>query len=395
MNPKIHRRISLLIALGLFLFASDWVATQQTDTKWQITQLTKLYEMSGPYNSCQPQPDLLAVALQQSPELDAYLLSYGPTGDRSGTANRILRWIKNYLVANRGVDVKLLHLTNCGNYKNTTNIFTEFWVAPRGAATPQCEKYENGVATADGNFAEYEGYTNLNFEGGFYEGSVELASFAEALRLQPNKVAYIVARNRKESTVGAWRRTARLEAQALIGYGIASNRVKILFGGVSADESESQDTEIELWILSPDDSPPVTKRLREKRPRQEQMLGEFSKFDFQDAESKKWIEEGFIETLKADPKIDVCFVLRLRPTPEKLDEDDDFKPVDFKRLVANWRAKLIKTHGVKSTRIHIIQVVETGEYETDKVEIWFVPPNAALPNPYQNQTLFEITALHI
>ena len=385
MDFKIQgHRISWLVVCGLMIFASDWLVAQQSESKLSITQLTKLDEMSGPYNTCQPQPDFLVMALQQSPELDAYLLSYGPTGDRSGTANRILRWLKNYLVDSRGVDEKLLHLTNCGNYKNTTNIFTEFWVAPRGTAPPQCEKYENGVATANGKFAEFEGYANLRFEGGFYEGRIELASFAEALRLQPDRVAYIVARNRKESTVGAWRRTARLEAHALTGYGIASNRIKILFGGVSADESGSQDTEIELWLLSPDDSPPVTKTLREKRPRQEQMLGEFDKFDFQDAESKKWIEEGFIETLKADPKIDVCFVLRLRPTPEKLDEEDDFKPVDFKRLVANWKAKLIKTHGVKSTRIHIIQVVETGEYETDKVEVWFVPPNAALPNPYQN-----------
>ena len=78
--------------------------------------------------------DNLAVELQNSPDLTAYVIIYAGRASRAGQADALGRRALDYLTASRGVDPRRIVLIN-GGYRDSD--FIEIWLCPQGATPPQ------------------------------------------------------------------------------------------------------------------------------------------------------------------------------------------------------------------------------------------------------------------
>ena len=77
--------------------------------------------------------DNFAVELQNDPSAAGYIFVYGGRTARAGSADRLLRRTRDYLVNTRRIDASRLHVVN-GGYRET-NAF-ELWIVPKGATPP-------------------------------------------------------------------------------------------------------------------------------------------------------------------------------------------------------------------------------------------------------------------
>ena len=78
--------------------------------------------------------DNLAIALQGSPDDQAYIIIYAGRTSRTGQADALGRRTMDYLVNSRGVDSRRVTIIN-GGYRDADYI--EIWICPPGAKTPQ------------------------------------------------------------------------------------------------------------------------------------------------------------------------------------------------------------------------------------------------------------------
>lgn len=78
--------------------------------------------------------DNLAVELQNSPDLTAYVIIYAGRTSRTGQADALGRRALDYLTASRGVDPRRIVVIN-GGYRDSD--FIEIWLCPQGATPPQ------------------------------------------------------------------------------------------------------------------------------------------------------------------------------------------------------------------------------------------------------------------
>jgi hypothetical protein len=78
--------------------------------------------------------DNLAIALQNAPDSQAYIIIYAGRTSRVGQADALGRRTMDYLVNQRGVDASRITIIN-GGYRDTD--FIEIWVCPQGAKTPE------------------------------------------------------------------------------------------------------------------------------------------------------------------------------------------------------------------------------------------------------------------
>jgi hypothetical protein len=78
--------------------------------------------------------DNLAIALQSSPDDQAYIIIYAGSTSRTGQADALGRRTMDYLVNARGVDSRRITMIN-GGYRDADYI--EIWICPPGAKTPQ------------------------------------------------------------------------------------------------------------------------------------------------------------------------------------------------------------------------------------------------------------------
>ncbi|MCA1594748.1 MAG: hypothetical protein LC754_19395, partial [Acidobacteria bacterium] len=219
---------------------------------------------------------------------------------------------------------------------------------------------------------------------GPYLGNVTLAAFADHLRQQPKTVAYIVAFNVRGATPGTWRRVAKRDASDLEGYGIEANRIKIIYGGIAkkdADE-DAQQSVVQLWILPSDASPPVKEAKPERTPKEAVQIGSYSDYYLKYPDNERWIFEGFADVLRANANLNVCIIVRPRIEGEEVymapDEPAD---IDTLKLVEKWKSELRVKYGVKESRVIVIPAA-AGEFDSGMVQVWVVPPGAALPDPY-------------
>jgi len=78
--------------------------------------------------------DNLAIALQSSPDDQAYIIIYAGSTSRTGQADALGRRTMDYLVNARGVDSRRITMIN-GGYRDADYI--EIWICPPGAKAPQ------------------------------------------------------------------------------------------------------------------------------------------------------------------------------------------------------------------------------------------------------------------
>jgi hypothetical protein len=78
--------------------------------------------------------DNLAIALQNTPDSQAYIIIYGGRTSRTEQADMLGRRTMDYLVNQRGMDTQRITIVN-GGYRDTD--FIEIWICPPGAKRPE------------------------------------------------------------------------------------------------------------------------------------------------------------------------------------------------------------------------------------------------------------------
>jgi hypothetical protein len=78
--------------------------------------------------------DNFAIELQNNPDAQGYIISYGGRTSRAGQAERLADRARSYLTQTRGVDASRLVTVN-GGYRDADTY--ELWVVPQGAQAPQ------------------------------------------------------------------------------------------------------------------------------------------------------------------------------------------------------------------------------------------------------------------
>ena len=78
--------------------------------------------------------DNLAIALQNTPDSQAYIIIYGGRTSRTGQADMLGRRTMDYMVNQRGMDTQRITIVN-GGYRDTD--FFEIWICPPGAKRPE------------------------------------------------------------------------------------------------------------------------------------------------------------------------------------------------------------------------------------------------------------------
>lgn len=78
--------------------------------------------------------DNLAIELQNSPDVTAYIIIYAGRTSRAGQADKLGQRSLDYLTTQRGVDSRRIVIVN-GGYRDSD--FIEIWLCPPGAKTPQ------------------------------------------------------------------------------------------------------------------------------------------------------------------------------------------------------------------------------------------------------------------
>jgi hypothetical protein len=78
--------------------------------------------------------DNFAIELQNNPDSQAYIITYGGRTSRAGQAERLGDRARSYLTQMRGIDPARLVIVN-GGYRDADTY--ELWIVPQGAQTPQ------------------------------------------------------------------------------------------------------------------------------------------------------------------------------------------------------------------------------------------------------------------
>ena len=337
------------------------------------------------YEDLEARLDNFAIELQNMPNVYGYVICYGPEGDGSGTDNTILLGTKNYLVNVRGIDADRIQTIYGGRYKDQLEVLTELWIVPSGANPPEPRHYKSKVKTITGKFTEYEGWDSFaDGDVGPSLGNVTLAAFADVLRQQPDTLAYIVSYNTRGASPGTWRRVATREATDLQGYGIQSDRIKIIYGGI-AKKDENEDAQfalVQLWVLPRDAPPPVKEAEPEGTPKKAVRIGTYNDYLLKYPNDERWVFNGFADVLRANEQLSVCLIARPRINVLEQDVTPDEPPdIDTLELVDKWKAELMEKSGIKEDRIIVIHAA-ADESREGEVEVWIVPPGADLSDPF-------------
>lgn len=388
--------VASVINFGCVTVATDRVICQeQRREEQQQTRRARLFDSYPGINAedLMARLDNLAIQLQNDPDVHAYVFVYGAKGEGGGTGKHLLRITIDYLVKARGIDEARIVNADGGRYKDPKDAWTELWLVPSGAEPPTPRKYETNIGKVKGKFAEYNGYDGLPGEcEGPCSNSITLAGLADALREQPDSVAYIVVHNQQGATIGTWRRVAKSEAADLEGRGIVADRIKIIFAGAIkvADDDYPQQAKVQLWILPKDAPPPAKEAKPERIPKAAVQLGTFRDYDLKYPATEKWAFEGFADVLKANNNLGVCIIVRppLAPSfrdPELPQIPDEPPDIDLTKLIETWKAQLAKSYQIESRRIFVI-TASAREGNEGTIETWIIPPGAAMPDPYADDS---------
>lgn len=377
------RNIGLFLLIICFVFVSYTSAPGRKEEQ----QRARVFDSYGWINSedAGARLDNFAIELQSNPDVGGYIVGYGPEGEGSGTGNFMLGVTKNYLINLRGIDEERLQVIYGGRYKDPAEVATELWIIPPDAHAPEPKHYKNKIDTIKGKFTEGEAWDGFaDGADGPSFGNVTLAAFADALRQQPKTIAYIIAFNMRGATPGTWRRVAKRDESSLQGYGIEADRIKIIYGGIikNKEDEYAQQALVQLWILPGDAPPPVKEAKPERTPKEAVQIGSYNDYLLKYPDNERWIFEGFADVLRANERLSVCIIYRPRiEGGEEFEAPDEPPDIELSKLVEKWTSELMENYKLKESRIVVLPAIP-NEFNEGTVEVWVVPPGAALPDPY-------------
>jgi hypothetical protein len=374
----------VIICAGLLVFSTDKVRAQQTK---RIARLVDSYGRMIADNAG-GHAENFVVQLDKEPDMDGYIICYGPEGEGSGTANFIIQSQVNYFQL-RGVDLARLTAVNAGRYKELTQVQTEYWLIPHGDTPPEPKRYNGTLKKFTGKFIEYKGWDGFpdgGDEGGPSFGSVTYAALADLLRQQHDTVAYIVAFNEKSSPPGTWRRIAKRDAADLEGYGIQADRIKIIFGGITKkgeDEVAEREALVQIWVLPSDAPPPAKEAKPERTPKKAIQIGMYNDYLLKDKEQERLIFAGFADVVHVDKNLNLYIVTRPRIMPTEKNSPDEPDDIDTQKLGEKWKSELVEKYGIDENRIFVIKAA-AEEFREGEIDVWVTPPGIPLPNTYSS-----------
>lgn len=267
-------RILLTIPIFLFVFSANSIsgplcAQTQNQTARRFDEFGDVYPTDAAARL-----DNFAIELQTNPEKHGFIIVYRSHRDLPGISGRHARWMRSYLVYNRGIKAEQLSAIDGGAASSLSH---ELWIAPVGTApTPRSDAYPRGIIDAESarKFDEYYWDAPHDRPDSFsIEYADTLEGFAGALGKEPLALAYIIGyasyyidrseyvdnkgRTRRYQQVwkdppGTVLRELRIKKAELVKtYGIASSRIKVVDGGYRKRRA------LELWIVPPGEHAPI------------------------------------------------------------------------------------------------------------------------------------------
>jgi hypothetical protein len=280
-----------------------------------------------------------------------------------------------------------------GRNTDPTQPVIELWVVPKGAASPEPQKYETHPESFQGLFADEAASDNFDL---YYEdemgpgipGTTD-ASFADILQQQKNATGYIVVYSGEDLTPGAWRRMAQSQIDYFKAFKLEANRFKMIFGG------HQKETRLQLWI-SPDGAPPVKDAGSESSPEKTVKVADFYYDNLRFERNQTAIFTRLADILRVDKTVRIFLVVRLeQPVPEEVSAEiepiepnaepiEEPEPLDLTKVVEKWRLELTNTHKISADRF-IVVFAPPREYEANQLSLWVVPKGQPLPDPNESE----------
>lgn len=335
--------------------------------------------------------DNFAVELQNMPNLEGYLVYYGP----ESVSEQTLDIIQNYLVNSRGINAERLKTIYAGPNSDPREPQIQLWVAPSGTPPPELFKYESTVETFNGLFTAHERWESIYFGDGEATGppvpDVSMPTYIDMLKKRRDTLAYIVAFSGSESAPGAWRRLAEREAEELQSKGIPSDRIRTIYGG---NEKENEGIKMQFWILPEKAPPPVVDAGPEPPPTSTRPLGNFGDYELHDEHSERWAFKILLDGIRTSQDLRVCIIVDLDAAEAESEEEEPLEvaatlepgetpapePADLLKLIEKWKAELTGKYKISPDRL-VVFYRKSGAPGGNSLSTWIVPSGARLPDP--------------
>jgi hypothetical protein len=384
-------------AFGFALLLCSASVSAQTPTK--RIEATVMFDEYGTIGGCDHSArlDNLAIAVQHDPNLESYVVYYGP----ESASELTLGIISDYLVNSRGIAEDRFKTVYAGPNSDPREPRIQLWLAPQGAPAPELVRYENKAETFNGMFEEHQGWDEIYLEGG--EGGtgppvpgVSLATFVDMLKNRKDTLAYIVAFSGTEAAPGAWRRVAQEESEHIQSKGVAADRLRTIYGG---SDKKSKETKIQLWILPENAPSPVADAGPEPPPNKTILIGSKGDYELGNERIERWAFEVLLGAFRASKELRVCIIVRQQQAeeaeqPEEAneatppvadlttapDEVPEPQPADLLKLIDNWKTELAVKYKISEDRL-VVLFAPAREFEGNVIETWIVPPGGLLPDP--------------
>lgn len=393
-------------AVGLSLFLCSIGISAQTAPK--PIEAAVMFDEYGSVRGCDHSArlDNMAIEVQNNPNLEGYLVYYGP----ESASERTLGYIKDYLIHTRGLGEERWKTIYAGPNSDASEPRIQLWLAPRGASPPELARYENKMETFTGLFVQQERWDGVYFgeaDGGTGPPipDVSLPTFIDMLKERKDTLAYIVAFSGTESAPGAWRRVAQLESDDLQSNGVTSDRLRTIYGG---SDKGTKRTNVQLWILPENAPPPMADAGPELPPTNTRQIGDFGDYELGDERGERWAFKVLLDGLRTSEELRVCIIVRLEEEGvaeelEKAEEETELEEAqqetplvtdvtatpdeipepqraDFLKLVDKWKSELTDKYKIRHDRFIVLFTTPREGYG-NSLETWIVPPGALLPDP--------------
>jgi hypothetical protein len=348
--------------------------------------------------------DNMAITVQNNPDLEGYLIYYGPESASEAT----FAHMKSYLINSRGIGEERWKTIYAGPNSDPSEPRIQLWVAPRGASLPDLVRYESKGNTFNGMFFEHERWDGIDLGGdGEATGppipAVAFPTFTDMLKKRKDTLGYIVAFSGTESAPAAWRRVAQLESEELQSNGVPPGRIKTIYAG---SDKNAKRTRLQFWILPENDPAPVANAGPEPAPTDTRQMGDFGGYELGDKRGERWAFNAMLDALRVSGDLRVCIIVRLEKeaVAEESGQDEEESEItqeetplatdllhmpdpvlelqrpDFLKLADTWKAELMEKHKIRPDRIIVLFAKPREDYG-NRLETWVVPNGALLPDP--------------
>lgn len=209
--------------------------------------------------------DNIAIALQQEPTTQGYLIFHNGAKSLPGAAFRYVKRLQNYLVDPRGIERSRLVLLEGGRREDIT---IEFWISPTGSPAPTPDPTVSAEPIKTKSFL-YDSYSfdchrlfqpkvkapyyfdDCGYSGTSYENqSARLDGFIKAISQTPGAKARLVVYSLSRDARRKVQSFIQQEKAYIVSHG-SVNPSSIAVGSKRARKYRS----VELWVVPLEDSP--------------------------------------------------------------------------------------------------------------------------------------------